>query len=210
MCLLCQELIKPLQKPMCDICGTPTRMQNLCSRCKRNKPGFNSLRSWAEFEGPVQKAIHRIKYRRDLSLGFEIAKLMETFIEDLNWPIDIVIPVPLGRKRKTERGYNQVGIIAYPLALRFGWNYHPKGLIRIRETETQVGLNANERRINVTGAFKANPHKVAGKKVLIFDDVATTGATLSSCTNALKAAGATDVFAVTVARASTKYGLASL
>jgi competence protein ComFC len=195
---------------MCNICGTPTNSRVICSRCARKRPNFTALRSWAEFEGPVQRAVHGIKYRRDISLGFELANLMTTFIEELKWPIDIVVPVPLGKRRKSERGYNQVGLIAYPLALRFGWKYIPNGLIRIRETGSQVGLNASDRQKNVSGAFAAIPKRVGGKNVLLIDDVATTGATLSSCTEALKVAGANDVFAVTLARARTNYGLSSI
>jgi len=195
---------------MCNICGTPTKSRVICSRCTHNRPNFNLLRSWAEFEGPVQKAVHGIKYRRDISLGFELSNLMITFIDELKWPIDIVVPVPLGRKRKSERGYNQVSLIAYPLALRFGWKYIPDGLVRIRETGSQVGLNASDRQKNVFGAFAAIPQRVEGKKVLLIDDVATTGATLSSCTEALKVAGATAVFALTLARARTNYDLSSI
>jgi competence protein ComFC len=199
-----------VNKPICKICGTTIKSQDLCSRCRKDRPNFNSLRSWEVFEVPEQKAIHGIKYRRDISLGFELANLMTTFIAELKWPIDIVVPVPLGRKRKSERGYNQVSLIAYPLALRFGWKYLPNGLIRIRETGSQVGLNASDRQINVLDAFAAIPQRVEGRKVLLIDDVATTGATLSSCTDALKVAGATDVFAVTFARARTNYGLPSI
>ena len=171
------------------------------------KPNYRLLRSWAFFEGPVQKAIHRIKYKNDVTLGKELANLMTSFIKDLNLPVDSVIPVPLGERRRSQRGYNQAGLIAFPLALEFGWTYLPDGLMRSRETDSQVGLNAKERHENVRDAFLAIPKLVAGKKILLIDDVATTGATLSSCTDALKAGGATDVFAVTLARAKAKHDL---
>lgn len=175
-----------------------------------HKPGFTFLRSWAEFDGPIQKAIHRMKYRQDLTLGFELARLMTDFIDDLKWPIDIVVPVPLSKKRRSERGYNQAGLIAYPLALKYGWKYVPDGLTRVRETGSQVGLNVVDRQKNVQGAFKANPDRVVKKKVLLIDDVATTGATLSSCTEALTNAGALEIFALTIARARTKYGVSAI
>jgi len=207
ICQDCQSQIKLITNPICTICGTPTKTSGVCSLCRRKKPNYRLLRSWAVFEGPVQKAIHRIKYKNDLTLGKELASLMINYVKDLCLPIDSVIPVPLGEKRRKERGYNQAGLIAYPLALEFGWNFLPDGLIRCRETESQVGLNAMERHENVRNAFTANPKKVAGKKILLIDDVATTGATISSCTEALKAGGALDVFAITLARAKAKHDL---
>jgi len=210
LCLDCQELIQPVKQPLCNICGAPTSLTSLCFLCKKNRPPFSSLRSWAVFDGPVQKAVHRIKYKRDISLGFVLANLMTNFVENLRWPIDIVVPVPLGKKRKTERGYNQVSLIAYPLALSFGWKYMPGGLIRIRETESQVGLNVKDRHENVKGAFSVNSKKIVGKNILLIDDVATTGATLSSCSEALITGGALNVYAVTLARAKAKKGLSAI
>jgi len=207
ICRDCQYLIQPINYPICIVCGTPTRISGVCSLCKKMKPNYRLLRSWALFEGPVQKAIHRIKYKNDVTLGKELANLMTSFIKDLNLPVDSVIPVPLGERRRSQRGYNQAGLIAFPLALEFGWSYLPDGLIRSRETDSQVGLNAKERHENVRDAFLAIPKLVDGKKILLIDDVATTGATLSSCTDALKAGGATDVFAVTLARAKAKHDL---
>jgi len=190
-----------LKNPLCTICGFPIISGSICSQCKKKRPGYNRLRSWAVYAGPVKKAIQRIKYKHDLSLGFELSKHVSRFVEDMQLDVDAVIPVPLGKKRRNDRGYNQVSLIAYPLSLRLGLNYIPKGLCRIRETETQVGLNIKERTENVKDAFDARYHHVAGKKILLIDDVATTGATLSSCTDALKAGGASGVYAVTVARA---------
>lgn len=106
-----------------------------------------------------------------------------------------------------ERGYNQVGLVAMPLAVLNGWEYAPRVLIRARETRSQVGLSAMERKENVSGAFFARPDKVSGKTVLLMDDVATTGATLSSCTVALLKAGVRDVYALTLARALPQHGL---
>ena len=195
---------------MCSICGRSTNKTGLCLLCKKNRPEFKLLRSYAIFEGPIQNAVHRIKYKKDLTLGFELADLMTNFLMELNWPLDVVVPVPLGRKRKTERGYNQVSLIAYPLALKFGLKYVSGGLVRVRETESQVGLNAIDRRENVKDAFKAIPKRIAGKKVLLIDDVTTTGATISSCTEALKAGGALDVYAVTFARAKDKREISAI
>ena len=206
ICPDCQSSILPLKHPLCSICGLPIISGSVCSLCKNKKPDYEILRSWAVYSGPVQKAIRRIKYKRDISLGFDLSKYLSRYVEDMHLDIEAVIPVPLGKKRLKDRGYNQVSIIAYPLALKLDKKFIPRGLMRIRETESQVGLNVKDRNENVKDAFWANYRYVAGKNILLVDDVATTGATLSSCTSALKAGGAANVYAVTLARALGKYG----
>jgi competence protein ComFC len=175
--------------------------KGVCAQCRKNRPEFHALRSWAVFDGSIQQAIHKLKYSLDVSLGVVLADLLSKFIKEMNWPIEVVIPVPLGRKRKNERGYNQASLIALPLALQMRWKYVARGLFRIRETESQVGKNAIARRENVKNAFLAEKQRVAGKNILLIDDVATTCATLSSCAQALKEGGAEIVYAVTLARA---------
>jgi ComF family protein len=148
-----------------------------------------------------------MKYRRDLGLGDALAVPLADFVDALSWRVDLVVPMPLGRKRFKERGYNQVALFAYPLALAKRWRYAPSALHRARETRTQVGLNIAERRENVQNAFVADSKQVQNKTVLIMDDVATTSATLASCAAALTQAGAQRVYALTVARALTHHSL---
>ncbi len=150
--------------------------------------------------------MHRLKYRRDLGLGEALTPQLTDFVSGLAWSLDLVVPVPLGLKRLDERGYNQVALIAWPLAMSLGIAYDPQGVARRRETRTQVGLVRRERQENVRDAFVANPTRVRGRSILLVDDVATTGSTLSSCAGALSAAGARDVFALTVARALPHHG----
>jgi len=169
-------------------------------------PHFLSLRAWAVFEGPVQSALHKLKYRRDLSLGDAIAASMIPFVRSLNWDIDLVTSIPLGRQRIKERGYNQVEMIARPLALGLEMNYSADVLERRKETRTQVGLSRTERRVNVEDVFWADT-KVRGKSILVMDDVSTTGATLSSAARTFYNAGAKHVYALTVARALTHHDL---
>ncbi|MGB8213834.1 MAG: phosphoribosyltransferase family protein [Anaerolineales bacterium] len=121
--------------------------------------------------------------------------------------MNLVVPVPLGRQRMKERGYNQVALLAMPLAAIQGWRYSPRVLTRVRETRSQVGLSVAERKENISGAFQANPALVSGKTILLMDDVATTGATLSACSDALVKAGAKIVYALTLARALPHHGL---
>jgi ComF family protein len=164
------------------------------------------MRSWAAFDSPVRQALHKLKYRRDMGLGDALAVPIARFVDSFAWPFSVVIPVPLGQKRMAERGYNQVALISHPLSLALGRDYRPAALKRARETRSQVGLNAHERRKNVEHAFIADPRHIRGKTILVVDDVATTGSTLSSCAAALLQAGATDVYALTVARALPHHG----
>lgn len=200
-CLACQEKVQTISDPICDTCGLPQARSGLCKRCQQKQPSFRLLRSWAVFEDPVQEALHRLKYRRDIGLGEALSGQMSGFVKGLSWPVDTLIPIPLGKKRLKERGYNQVAMVAIPLSMQLGFDYCPTALTRARETRSQVGLSALERQENVQDAFIADKKKVDGRIVLLMDDVSTTGATLSSAAEALYASGARDVFAVTIARA---------
>lgn len=173
----------------------------MCARCEENPPKYKLLRSWAVFANPVQGALHRLKYRRDVGLGEALSGQVSGFITQLDWPVDTLIPIPLGKHRLKERGYNQVAMIAMPLSIQLGLKYLPKALSRARETRSQVGLSALERQENVRSAFRADDRKVYGRTILLMDDVATTGATLSSAAEALYNSGAQDVYGITIARA---------
>ena len=195
-----------IDDPFCDSCGLPQEHSGLCARCADEHPSFKLLRSWAVFERPVQGALHRLKYRRDIGLGEALSRQIAGFITQLGWPVDSLAPIPLGKQRLKERGYNQVAMIAMPLSIQLGLKYLPDALVRARETRSQVGLSAAERQENVRSAFSAN-NKVSGRTILLIDDVSTTGATLSSAAEALYGSGARDVYAVTVARALPHHSL---
>lgn len=205
-CVDCQKRVNILNGILCDICGLPRDKAGVCDVCLSERPHFRALRAWAVFDEPVQTALHKLKYRRDISMGDSLASQMVTFMHDLNWQIDLIVPIPLGRQRYRERGYNQVGMIAKPLALALNMRYAPNELLRRKETRSQVGLTKVERRANVQNAFQAGVG-VIGKTVLVMDDVSTTGSTLSSSAEALYSAGAKDVYAFTVARALPHHGL---
>jgi ComF family protein len=206
-CPDCQKKVQAIVDPVCDACGLPQVNSGLCERCHQKPPAFKLLRSWAVFENPVQGALHRLKYRRDIGMGEAISNQMSVFIGQLGWPVDILIPIPLGRKRMKERGYNQVAMVALPLSIKLGLEYHPSALVRGRETRSQVGLSARERQENVRNAFLADKKKVNGRNILLMDDVSTTGATLSSAAEALYASDAKEVFAITIARALPQHSL---
>ncbi|OGO33540.1 MAG: hypothetical protein A2W35_14560 [Chloroflexi bacterium RBG_16_57_11] len=160
------------------------------------------MRSWAFFNGPLRKALHRLKYSRDLALGEVLARPLYEMLHQLNWPIDLVTSVPMGVARRAERGYNQATLLAFPLSLASGMTFRSQALIKARDTRSQVGLNLTQRRENVSDAFLARSEIVNNKCILVVDDVTTSGATIEACAEALIKAGACQVFGLTLARAA--------
>lgn len=200
-CADCQRQVYLILPPLCEICGRDQKTPGLCPHCRENPPHFRAIRSWAVFDGAVRNALHRLKYRRDVSLGETLARPLVQIMQSLEWKPDLVTPVPLSKERLRERGYNQAALLARPVALGMGLPYHPRALRKARHTRSQVDLSAAERRANVKDAFQASPRWVTGKSVLVVDDVTTTNATLDACAAALLEAGAIGVYGLTVGRA---------
>ncbi|MDQ2691642.1 MAG: ComF family protein [Chloroflexota bacterium] len=206
-CTACQARVPIIDKSFCEKCGIPVSGTSTCEKCKSDPPAYRKMRSWAVFDSPVQNGLHTIKYRRNIGLGESIAMQMLAFVRALDWPVEMLIPVPLGRERLKERGYNQVALVARPLAYHMGWKYAPHALWKTRETRSQVGLNVSQRRENVHRAYQAEPRAINGRSILLMDDVATTGSTIVACTGALLSAGAREVYGLTIARALPHHGL---
>ncbi len=207
-CPTCASRVSHPLEPICAICGVPLeRPDGSCEFCRAAPPHYCELRSWSLFEEPVRNAIHRLKYRRDIGLGEALTPWLAECLGGWHWPVDLVVPLPLGKKRLAERGYNQASLIARPLSMAMRLAYASDAVVRSQETRSQVGLTRTQRQRNVLNAFRAKPSRVKGRIVLLVDDVATTGSTLSSCAEALYAAGARDVFAFTVSRATPRHGL---
>ncbi len=199
-CPDCDANTQSITGSICYSCGTTLKSAGTCNQCQESPPPYRASRSWAVFNGPIQNALHRLKYQGDIALGEILARPMVVMLKTFDWNIDLITAVPLGVARQKERGYNQAALLALPLALGSGKTYHSKALIKIRETPTQVGLNRIQRRMNVVGAFLANESAVSGKSVLVVDDVTTSGATLEACAFALIEAGARRVYGFTLAR----------
>lgn len=205
-CEPCQQNVIRIPSPVCPCCGEPQTSPSLCHDCLTNPPEYQAVRSYGLFNGVLREALHRLKYKGDMGIGESLSKHLIELYNDLTWDIQIVVPVPLSPRRTRERGYNQSGLLGRPFAYGIQKTYSPFALARTKETRTQVGLSARERRHNVTGAFKANPNIVKGKVILVVDDVTTTGSTISACAQALTQAGASAVFGLTLARAVLQAG----
>ncbi len=201
-CKPCQDGMSRLPEEVCPWCGEPQPSGRICEACQQNPPDFSALRSFAFFRGPVRNALHRLKYQKDIGLGEALSIHLIELYNVTRWPIDYIVPVPLSHQRQRERGYNQVTFLSKPLAYAIQKPFRSDMLIKRRETRTQVGLTALERKQNVAGAFFAPPKLVQGKAILVIDDVTTTGSTISACSRALREAGASAVYGLTLARAA--------
>jgi ComF family protein len=179
----------------------------ICEKCRKNPPAYRMMRSWAVFDSPIQDGLHTMKYQRNIGLGEALALQMVEFVRSLEWDVDVLIPVPLSKKRLRERGYNQVALVARPLAYQAVITYAPKALWKSKETRSQVGLNIRQRHENVHNAYQADARVVKQKSVLLMDDVSTTGSTISSCTDTLLSSGEREVYAITIARALSHHDL---
>jgi len=182
-------------------CGTPQKKSGVCDTCTHEPPQYAQARSVSHYTGSMKKAILRLKKNADQSTGFALSKRLNHLLNQQSWPIDIIIPVPLGKRRKAERGYNQVSLFARPLAYQQGVRFDENSLTRTRNTVSQIGLEADQRRKNVFGAFSADRRVVRGQSVLLVDDVYTTGSTVNACALALRNAGAKTINVITLARA---------
>ena len=192
-----------LTPPLCPTCGIPVASETAataCAGCREAPPPFDYARAAAAYGGLVREAVHGLKFGGRRSLARPLADLLgEQCAPGLGARPDALVPVPLARARERERGFNQAALVAERLGERLALRVRPRWLVRLRATAAQSDLTAAERRTNVAGAFAASP-AVAGRHVVIVDDVVTTGATVGECARALRAAGAGRIGVLTVAR----------
>jgi ComF family protein len=202
VCGRCESMIPWLNRESCYRCAVPSPLGRLCARCKASPSALDGLRAACTFDGIVRQAIHNLKYRQARSLAELASSLLAKSLAQRPLQADMLVPVPLAAGRRRERGYNQAELIADWLSRSIDVPT-AAALERVRETPPQVGLSAPERRRNVRGAFACSAETlVAGRRVIVLDDVATTGATLGACADVLKTAGAARVYGLVVARGS--------
>lgn len=207
ICRDCRELMPQIMAPLCVVCGVPfagAGHDHICGSCSISAPRYDAARAALAYEGASRDLIHAFKYRNKTHLRRPLALLI---IEGLSEFIrsrrpDLIMPVPLHRKKLSSRGFNQAVLLGEILSLRLQIPLDRRNLRRIRWTEPQVNLTAGDRRANVKGAFAIHQSALAkGCRVLLVDDVLTTGSTAEECGRVLTAAGASDVTVITVARA---------
>jgi ComF family protein len=197
-CADCQASARQIVEPYCFICGYPLVVDQECPICKHERFAFNAARSWARYEGNLRQAILSLKHRRNELLAAQLSQSLSGLVKR-DWQIDMIVPVPLAPQRLAERGYNQTELLATGLGAELVLPIAHSSLKRRHETIPQVGLDPKQRRKNLRGAF-IGAALVPGKKILVLDDIMTTGATLDAAAHALDLAGAERIYALSLAR----------
>jgi ComF family protein len=211
ICGDCLSSFVPAPGITCEICGRPLgawaprpEQAQLCPACVDKTYAFDRARSFAVYEGALVDAILLLKFEQIGPLGSWFAERLAEIVrrEGNAMAADVVVPVPLHRQRERERGYNQAALLSRPLAKRLHLPHKAVLLMRTRARPDKRILTLEERWESVRGAFATRPgSQVDNLRVLLVDDVLTTGATLDACAQALRDAGAKSVFGLTVARA---------
>lgn len=201
MCASCAKNFERTLDTLCSICGAGLSQEslNLCPDCKKAPPVYDAHRALFVFGEGIQKIVHELKYGD----GFWVTRFCAERIAAIAGAFsecDAVVPIPLHAKRLVARGYNQSALLAKVWASHLGLATHDGLLVRVKETPTQTGLDKKARGENLQNAFAVTQiAAVRGKKILLVDDVHTTGATLNAAAAALKKAGAAKVCATTLA-----------
>lgn len=204
LCDACLKKVDIIDLPVCQTCGTPHSGEPAtCSQCSHHPLKFiDGIRVAAYFgENPIRPAIHALKYRNHKAVAAPLVDLLTDAYRRYNLHADVVVPVPLHKSRYKERGFNQSELLARGLCQRLALALDNKTLVRTKKTKTQMTLGADERHQNVAGAFDAVSDRLNGRRILLIDDVCTTGSTLEACAVALKMSGAATVWGLTLAKA---------
>jgi ComF family protein len=173
----------------------------LCEDCREANSPLGGMRSAALHLPPFEQAVQALKYEGLRALAEPLGEVLAQCWSRAPYAATVVLPVPLHAARLRQRGYNQSLLLAREFARRVDLPVQGDVLVRERNTRSQVGLSGNERQANVSGAFRCRSDALRGEKVLLIDDVLTTGATLEACAGALGDAGVDGVWALTVTRA---------
>jgi len=207
LCPDCWNRLHFIAEPVCAVTGTPFQHEfgdNMVSaEALADPPPFRRARAAVLHDGIARQLVQRLKYGDQSELAPWMAQWMLRAGGALVADCDVVVPVPLHARRYLARRYNQSAELARAIAAKGGLAFEPAALIRTKPTRRQVGLTATQRQANVRGAFRVggeNEIAIAGRSVLLVDDVYTTGATIRAATQALLRAGAADVDVLTFSR----------
>ena len=199
LCQDCVETFERLAGPLCRMCSVPLNgMAGCCERCAVNPPAFTQVLSGYVYKGALRQSILAFKYGGQVALSSALGSICAQAVAKP--PEGGICAVPMHPKSRQRRGYNHAELLAEELAYHWGYERFPSSTLqRTRLTPRQASLNLADRLKNVDGAFTAT-RLVTGTRVLVVDDVCTTGATMQACADALLAAGASEVYGITLAR----------
>lgn len=209
LCARCWETLERIGPPWCRTCGVPmaaalrTTDTPLCGACRIRPPVFAYARAGVRYGDVAREALHALKFKGRRGLAGPLADLVVdggAALLPMGWP-DLLVPVPLHPRRQRERGFNQASLLAHRLGEAWSLPVRDDVLARAVATASQTALESSARRANVRNAFRLrHPEPVAGRHVIVVDDILTTGATVSECVLTLQAGGAATVGVLTVAR----------
>ncbi len=200
LCPACRGQIVPIKPPWCPCCGRPMTRVQLCNVCRDTPSAMDGIRAVAYYEGVLRSAIHRFKYRNGQALAAPLGDLLVNYLAEYPLQVDVIVPVPLHARRLADRGYNQSALLAAHLSCALGWPSVEGSLVRTRYTQPQMEQPTSEaRRQNVQDAFVCQDDRLANARVLLIDDVYTTGATLQACAQALRQRQVQSVWALALA-----------
>jgi len=201
ICLSCMRKLPGIVPPVCPLCGLPQISSSLCPSCTRNRPEIDGIRSPLRFEGLVRQAVYQFKYNNLRDIASTLAEMMAEYLDKNQVPDEVLVPVPLHKKRLRQRGYNQSLLLAKELSKITGIPLAADCIQKVRPTPPQADTAGLKQRLeNVGGAFAASPTGFKRQSIILIDDVATSGATLNACATAFKKAGASAVWGLTIAR----------
>jgi ComF family protein len=207
LCRTCLAQLQPARPPRCPHCYGALNADGTCSACRYHPLQLSGLRAFGQYAGPLRACIHALKYAGVTRLAQPLGQLLARTYYTHHLQTDLLVPVPLHSERQRQRGYNHASLLAAACSRVIGIPVNEELVARQRATMAQVGLELQERRQNVEGAFRCTPSslngQLAGRRVLLIDDVCTTGATLEACAAPLFAAGARSVWGLVLARTQT-------
>ena len=198
ICSPCRDALPELNRPYCGLCASPGA-GTPCTACQEWPPPYDRIAAPYLMDGGVRDVVFELKYRGIRALAPDVGELMARHLESSRMTPDVIVPVPLHGRRERERGYNQAALLARELGRRAGLPVEP-ALRRTADTPPQVDMvGLDERRANIEDAFECVAD-VRGRRLLLVDDVVTTGSTMGACAAPLKAAGASKVWGLAFAR----------
>jgi ComF family protein len=207
ICSDCWSNFTFITKPCCYICSFPFNYDDdseaICGGCISTKPIYNRAISILRYDSYSKDLIHKFKYQDQLHVLNYLVNLMSNMGKELLEEADIIVPVAMHRNKLLKRGYNQSALLAMTIAAKNKIQYFPQAIIRNNNSIAQVNLTKDQRLKNVKGDFSLNPKfsdLIRGKKILLIDDVITTGATISECCKALQKAGPSVILVLTLAK----------
>jgi len=209
VCLPCWRSFSRLEGPCCRRCGDPVFVferispspNHLCDDCRRRFRPFDRCRSAGIYDAALRTAIHRVKFDRERTLGRCLGRWLARTLSSETAEVDRIVPVPLHPRRIRERGFNQSELLSEALAAASGIEHAPRLLTKTSPTRSQTTLGRQDRKKNLRGTFALTRGATAAKmRILLVDDIYTTGCTVEECARVLRRAGARGVRVVTLAR----------